>query len=124
MDGTTEFLQIKYTGLFLPNKSQILQSILSGKEVCTEMYQIKALLVISLPLPISVFVQKRGEGALYAAEESGWELVGKEKSSKKNSGIQIFQSVITFRVQGETMLSRGKGGKEQIKYIYCLEFDY
>lgn len=76
-----EFLQIKYQGLFLLNKSQILQIILPGKEVCTEMYQIRALLVILLPLSISVFVQKWGEGSLYAAKESGWELVGKQKSN-------------------------------------------
>lgn len=77
-----EFLQIKYQGLFLLNKTQILQIILSGKEVCTEMYQIKALLVILLPLSIFAFVQKWGEGSLYAAKESGWELVGKEQLEK------------------------------------------
>lgn len=81
MVQVAEFLQIKYQGLFLLNKSQIPQIILSGKEVCTEMYQIRALLVILLPLSISVFVEKWGEGSLYAAKESGWELVGKQKSN-------------------------------------------
>ena len=73
------------------------------------------------PLFTSVFVQNRGRGALYAANESGQpDLVGKQKRSEKKTRHIVFPEGSHWwgSGKGEAMLSRGEMGKEQNKKYF------